>query len=119
LVVLDSHDDGVENNKEGDRVVESLVVHEPVEVVLAASRHFSFPSKLFALSDLLNFNPASLVFCHKLVAELFLLLNRVEVVNNHSYEQVDDELASNNHEGDEIDTEHYLVILDWLFVYSS
>jgi len=69
---------------------------------------------VFAQADLLNFNPAFLLFCNKHITQFFSLLNCVEVVNDHTNKQVNDELASNNHEGNEEDDDGDISILLWL-----
>ena len=54
--------------------------------------------KILLQNDLLDFDPLALVLCHKLVMHLLLLLNGVEIVDDHPHEEIEDKLASNYHE---------------------
>ena len=57
--------------------------------------------------------------CHKVVAHFILLLNLVEVVNDDTDEEVDDELTSNDHESHKVQTRKVIIVFLRLHVYAG
>jgi hypothetical protein len=60
-----------------------------------------FLSKLLCLGDLLDLNPTALVLSDEHIVEFLLLLDRLEVIDDDTDEQVDDELTADDHKNDE------------------
>lgn len=92
------HNNCVHQDKKRNCILKVSMIDQVKEYLLAVLRLVYLDPQLFALSDLLNFNPAPLLLCHEHVSKLFLLLDGVKVINDYSHEKIDDELRANNHE---------------------
>jgi len=99
--VLNGHKNGVCKDEECDGVLEVLVLDQLVEIVVAASWLVNLDFESLALSYLLYLNPLALILCYKHIVEFLFFLDGLEVVDDDSHEQVNDELRTDNHESDE------------------
>ena len=101
--MLQGHHEGVHEDEKSDCSLEVFVVHQSEEVPSCTRRLNYLLLELLSLPNSLNFDPASLMLSDEHVSELFLLLDVVEVVDDHSHEEVDDELGADYHEGNKVD----------------
>jgi hypothetical protein len=65
-------------------------------------------------ANLLDFYPAFLLFGDKHIPELLLLLDCIEVIDDYSDEEVDNELAAHHHKREEESDYIYIRVLFWL-----
>jgi hypothetical protein len=84
--VLGGHEDCVQNNEKGYGIFKVLVLHQPIEENLNSFRVVNFLSELLSLSNFLDFDPLSLVFCYKQISKFFFFLDGIEIVNDDSDE---------------------------------
>lgn len=69
-----------------------------IEAIATSLRFNDLLTEFLGLSNLLDFNPAALVLSDEHVVKFLFLLNRLEVVDDDADEQVNDELAADDHE---------------------
>jgi hypothetical protein len=109
--VLYRHHNRVQENKENYRVLEVTVVDQLEEWLFKAFRLLNFNKEFFPLTDFLDFNPTPLLLSYKHIAQLLFLLNCIEVVNDHTHEEINNKLATHDHEGDKVNQEPDVCIL--------
>jgi hypothetical protein len=117
--MFDSHDDSVGNNESCYGKFKVCMINKSKEITIYAGWFQLFSSKLFTLSYPLDFNITSLVFCNKHVSEIFSLFNRIEIVNNNSNKQINNELTTNYHKCHKIKDDVHLIILFGLHILSN
>ena len=93
--------------------------YKPKNVNSIVCRFINFDFQHLSKGYFLYIDPLLLLLSYKLVTKLFSFLDRVEVVNYYSDEQVDDELASYNHEGHKVYHDPLAVVWVWLQIDAS
>ena len=83
-VVNNGHGNCVRTDAEHDRVVEPRILCDFCEQDLMTFGLRQCLHKILAKANLLYLDPLLLFACYKTIAHLFVLLNLVEVVNNHT-----------------------------------
>ena len=78
------------------------MINKLKECIGTTFRLINLDSECLSLSDFLNVDPAPLLFGDKHVSELFSFFDGVEVVNDDTNEEINDELTSHDHECDEV-----------------
>lgn len=117
--MLVSHEYRVQQDEEGDGLLKVPVIDKLEERISTAFWLVDLDSESLSLSDLLDVDPASLLLGDKHVSELLSFFDGVEVVDDDTYEEIDDELTSNNHEGNEVENERPVVVLFRLIAEAS
>ena len=101
------HRYGVQNYTSCDDVVEPRVLCYFIEKYLRAFWTSHLFDQVISQANFLYFNPGSLFLSHKIIAHFILFLDFVEVINDYANKQVDDKLAANDHEGNEVKSHNW------------
>ena len=101
--MLHRHDNCIKENEEGNSILKVSMIHQVEKDLLAILRLIDLDPELLALSNFLDLDPRPLLLSHKHVSEFLLLFDGVEVINNHTNEEVNNELRANNHKSHEED----------------
>lgn len=96
-MVFHSHHHCVRENEESYGKLKIFVIDHAEEDLLAALWLIDLYFELLALAYFLNLDPGLLVVGNEHAPELLLLFDLIKVVYNDSYEQIDDELATDDH----------------------
>ena len=116
-VPIESEDEGVANDTGEDKDVEGgMLRHNNHRVsYLAVSLGLEDFLGLGAMAEKLNFDPGALRLREQLVERKELLL-RVESLNDHTDEELNEEEADNDHQDHRVDNDERTVVLDGLIV---
>ena len=117
-MVLHSHHHCVRKNEEGYGKLEILVVDHVKEDLLAALGLIDLNFELLALAYFLDLDPGLLVVGDEHASEFLLLFDLVKVVYDDSNEQVDDELAADDHKGANVEDGPDPSIFLWLHLWT-
>ena len=101
--MLHGHYNRIKYDTESYGLLKYLGIDNVIEESLARMRGLLVLNpQLFILANLLYFNPWPLLISYKHITKLLFFFDGLEVINNHAYEEVVDELTSNDHKSNEI-----------------
>ena len=110
--LLRGHHARVSHNEHHNNSLKVWIFDKPEEFLSPVCWLVDFGFQRLVESYLLHLYPRLLLLRDEHVSKLFLFLDCVEVVNDHSHEKVDDKLGSYNHKRNEVDaSEAYVLVL--------
>ena len=86
-----SHAERIKQDADSDEDFKELRIRYPTKPDLNAIWLLDFLEQILCQTQLLDFDPCSLLICHENVAHFCLLFNFCEIVNDDTDEKIDDE----------------------------